>query len=134
MSMEVKKFFMSLGLPLINMYGLSETAGAATYMMPPRMTLEKAGMALPGTQIKIFNPDEQGVGEICIKGRNVFMGYLNNAEATYEVMDSEGYFHTGDIGCLEAGTGFLDITGRQKEIIITAGGENVSPIPIEVAL
>ena len=62
------------------------------------------------------------------------MGYLNNAEATYEVMDSEGYFHTGDIGQVDQKTGHLDITGRLKELIITAGGENVSPIPIEEAL
>ena len=134
MSGETKKFFMSLGLPLMNVYGLSETSGAATYMDPPDITLEKSGRALPGTQIKIFNPDEQGNGEICIRGRNVFMGYLNNPEATFEVMDSEGYFHTGDIGCIDPKTGFLDITGRIKELIVTAGGENVSPIPIEVAL
>lgn len=62
------------------------------------------------------------------------MGYLNNPDATFEVMDSEGYFHTGDIGCLESNSRFLDITGRLKEIIITAGGENVPPIPIEHAI
>ncbi len=62
------------------------------------------------------------------------MGYLNNAEATFDVMDSEGYFHTGDIGQIDPKTGFLDITGRLKEIIVTAGGENVSPIPIEVSI
>jgi long-chain-fatty-acid--CoA ligase ACSBG len=134
MSNDTKLFFMSLGLPLINVYGLSETSGATTYMEPPDISLEKAGKPLPGTQIKIFNPDEQGIGEICIKGRNVFMGYLNNPEATMEVMDAEGYFHTGDIGCLDPASGFLDITGRIKELIVTAGGENVSPIPIEVAL
>ena len=63
----------------------------------------------------------------------MFMGYLNNPTATFEVMDSEGFFHTGDIGQL-TGEGHLDITGRLKELIITAGGENVSPIPIEEAL
>ncbi len=134
MSSEVIKFFMSLGMPLINVYGLSETSGATTFMDQSLITLEKSGRPLPGTQIKIFNPDELGVGEICIRGRNVFMGYLNNPESTIEVMDSEGYFHTGDIGCIDPSTGFLDITGRQKEIIITAGGENVSPIPIEIAI
>jgi long-chain-fatty-acid--CoA ligase ACSBG len=103
---------MSLGLPLINIYGLSETSGAATYMEPPMFSLNKAGKPLPGTSIKIFNPDEQGVGEICVLGRHVFMGYLNNPSATMEVMDSEGYFHTGDIGCIDPKTGFLEITGR----------------------
>lgn len=58
------------------------------------------------------------------------MGYLKNPEATFEVFDTEGYFHSGDIGCIDK-EGFLDITGRLKEIIITAGGENISPIPIE---
>jgi long-chain-fatty-acid--CoA ligase ACSBG len=65
------------------------------------------------------------------------MGYLNNEAATFEVMDSEGFFHTGDLGCLNESTNnqhHLDITGRQKEIIITAGGENVSPLPIEEAI
>jgi long-subunit acyl-CoA synthetase (AMP-forming) len=111
MSREVKKFFMSLGMPLINMYGLSETSGAATYM-DNLMSFDKAGKALPGTQIKIFNPDESGIGEICIRGRNVFMGYLNNEAATFEVMDSEGFFHTGDIGVIDPNTGFLEITDR----------------------
>lgn len=62
------------------------------------------------------------------------MGYLNNPEATFDVMDTEGFFHTGDIGYIDSKSGFLDITGRQKELIITAGGENVSPIPIETAI
>lgn len=125
---------MSLCLPLINVYGLSETSGATTYMEPPLFSLSKSGKALPGTNIKIFNPDEQGIGEICVLGRNVFMGYLNNPEATFDVMDSEGYFHTGDIGQIDPKTQLLEITGRYKELIVTAGGENVSPIPIEVAL
>ena len=72
------------------------------------------------------------MGEICVRGRNLFMGYLNNPDATFEVMDSEGFFHTGDIGQLSGG--HLEITGRLKELIITAGGENVSPILIEEAL
>lgn len=71
-----------------------------------------------------------GIGEICVRGRNVFMGYLNNEKDTIEVIDAEGYFHSGDIGMLDK-QGNLEITGRIKEIIITAGGENVSPIPIE---
>jgi long-subunit acyl-CoA synthetase (AMP-forming) len=98
MSNEVKKFYLSLGLPLINMYGLSETSGSATYMTAPDISIDKSGRALPGTSIKIFNPDETGIGEICIKGRNIFMGYLNNPQETFDSMDSEGYFHTGDMG------------------------------------
>jgi long-chain-fatty-acid--CoA ligase ACSBG len=85
---------------------------------------------LPGTDIKIFNPDENGVGEICVRGRHVFMGYLHHDESTMSVLDPDGFFHTGDIGQIDK-DGYLDITGRLKEIIITAGGENISPIPIE---
>lgn len=70
------------------------------------------------------------MGEICIRGRNIFMGYINNEKDTIEVFDSEGYFHSGDMGFLD-NEGYLEITGRIKEIIITAGGENVSPLPIE---
>lgn len=104
---------MSLGMPLINTYGLSETSGPTTYMTTDQgnFSIDKAGRAFPGTEIKIFNPDEQGIGEICIRGRNVFMGYLNNPQSTFEVLDSEGFFHTGDLGTLDK-NGFLDITGR----------------------
>ena len=116
------------------MYGLSETSGPASYLEPPYLySFDKVGKAIPGTQIKIFNPDEMGVGEICIKGRHVFIGYLKDPTSTHEVMDSEGFFHTGDIGVFDP-NGMLQITGRLKEIIVTAGGENVSPIPIETSL
>jgi long-chain-fatty-acid--CoA ligase ACSBG len=86
---------------------------------------------LPGTQIKIFSVDENGVGEICMRGRNVFMGYLHNESETIEVFDNEGYFHSGDLGFIDE-NGILDITGRIKELIITAGGENISPVKIEI--
>jgi len=90
-------------------------------------------MPLPGTKIKIFNPDEEGVGEICVKGRNVFMGYLKRDEENLEAFDVEGYFHTGDLGFLDE-FGRLQISGRIKDIIITAGGDNISPTPIEFSL
>ena len=113
MPASLKHFYMSLGMPLINMYGLSETAGPTTYMdiSSGEYSLEKGGKAFPGTEIKIFNPDENGVGEICLRGRNVFMGYLNNSTSTVEVLDPVGFFHTGDLGYLDD-QGFLEITGR----------------------
>lgn len=120
-------------MPLINAYGLSETSGGATLQEFPNYKLDKAGKPLPGSEIKIYNPDENGIGEICIRGRNVFMGYLKNEGDTIEVLDSDRFFHTGDIGFLD-NDGFLEITGRLKEIIITAGGENISPLPIEQRL
>lgn len=74
---STRQFFVSINLPIINGYGLSETSAAVTMQEFPCTKLEKAGKPLPGTQIKIFNPDEKGIGEICMKGRHVFMGYLD---------------------------------------------------------
>jgi len=133
LSDKVKRFFAALNMPLINTYGLSETAGGATHMDQGSISITTAGRPYPGTQIKVFNPDEQGVGEVCVRGRNVFMGYLDNDADTIDSFDPEGFFHTGDLGCLDR-RGFLEITGRIKELIITAGGENVSPLPIETQI
>ena len=83
--------------------------------------------------LKIFNPDENGVGEICIRGRNSFIGYLKDEKASQESFDPEGFFHTGDLGKIDSNN-FLVITGREKELIITAGGENISPVPIELSV
>jgi long-chain-fatty-acid--CoA ligase ACSBG len=87
-------------------------------------------MAMPGSQLYINDPDEKGQGEIWIKGRHVMLGYLNNRQATLDCITENGYFKTGDQGRIDKG-GQLKITGRIKELIITAGGENVAPVPIE---
>lgn len=78
----------------------------------------------------LYQQTKDGVGEICLWGRHVFMGYLESEDATVEAIDEEGWLHSGDLGRMD-NQGFLFITGRIKEIIITAGGENVAPIPIE---
>ena len=83
--------------------------------------------------MRIYNPDESGDGEICVRGRNIFMGYLRRDKATWDVFDSEGYFHTGDKGRIDDDDNLI-ITGRIKEIIITSGGENVEPVAIEQAV
>jgi long-chain-fatty-acid--CoA ligase ACSBG len=75
---KTRMFFVSLDMPLANTYGLSETSAAATIQDFPNISLDKAGKPLPGTFLKIYNPDENGIGEICMKGRNIFMGYLKN--------------------------------------------------------
>lgn len=85
---------------------------------------------MPGTDLKIDNPDENGEGEICMRGRNTMMGYLKNEQATAETIDTNGYIHSGDRGKIDS-DGHLRITGRIKEIIIGAGGENIAPVPIE---
>lgn len=112
------------------MYGLSETTGSSTVNFMNDFSLNHAGMTAAGCHIKISNPDEEGKGEIKIKGRHVMMGYLKNDKATIECIDEDGYFCTGDQGRIDKGK-FLKITGRIKELIITAGGENVAPVPIE---
>lgn len=109
---------------------MSETSACETIAWKNRVKFDRSGQACPGTHIRIFNPDEKGQGEICFKGRNMFVGYLKNEKATRETIDPEGYVHSGDLGYLDD-DGFLVISGRLKELIITGGGENVAPIPIE---
>lgn len=117
-------------MPLFNMYGMSETTGTTTMHRKVNFRLDSAGFAMPGTDLKIHNPDEHGEGEICMRGRNTMMGYLKNDKATTETIDSLGFVRSGDKGKIEK-DGHLKITGRIKELIIGAGGENIAPVPIE---
>ena len=123
-------YFASLDMPMLNMYGMSETTGTTTLHTFSRFKLDAAGYAIPGTDLIIKNPDEKGEGEICMRGRNTMMGYLDNEEETKKCIDSYGYVQSGDKGKIDS-DGFLKITGRIKELIITAGGENVAPVLIE---
>ena len=117
---------------LLNLYGMSETTGAFTVQTTGKFDFTVAGWALDGCDLMIANPDENGEGEICMRGRNIMMGYLKNEEATRSTIDNQGYVHSGDKGKVNA-EGFLQITGRIKELIITAGGENIAPVPVEDA-
>ena len=130
MKLSTIEYFASLDIPLFNTYGMSETTGATTYHHETNFRLDTAGVAVPGTVLKIDNPDENGEGEICMRGRNTMMGYLKNDKATKETIDTQGFIRSGDRGKLVEG-GHLKITGRIKELIITGGGENVAPVPIE---
>jgi long-chain-fatty-acid--CoA ligase ACSBG len=123
-------YFASLDIPMFNVYGMSETTGTTTLHTFTDFRLDSAGYALPGTDLKINNPDEHGEGEICMRGRNTMMGYLKNDKATIETIDSQGFIRSGDKGKILP-DGHLKITGRIKELIITGGGENVAPVPIE---
>lgn len=127
---DTSEFFASLTMPITSIFGLTETSGAITYQEFPNIKFNQNGKPLPGTEIKIYNPENDGTGEICIKGRNVFMGYLGREQENLDAFDVEGFFHTGDIGYI-CDDGRLQITGRIKDIIITAGGDNVHPISIE---
>lgn len=131
---QTLEFFKSLGIVLYNAYGMSESTGAEFFNAKGNpIDLTTAGPCLIGTDAIILNPDKDGVGEICFRGRNRFMGYYKNEQATLETIDENGFLHSGDQGYINK-DGNLIITGRLKEIIVTAGGENVAPVPIEEAL
>ena len=124
---EVLDFFASLGLVIYEVYGLSETTGPGTWNNPRSAKLGTVGPALPEMEIEIADD-----GEVLFKGPNVFLGYFKEPEATAEAME-DGWFRTGDVGELDS-DGFLTITGRKKELIITSGGKNIAPVAIEAAL
>jgi len=124
--MEVLEYFASLNMPLNNIYGMSECSGPMTLSYKNHSLTGSAGQALQNTRLKI----DPITGEICTFGRHIMMGYLNNKKKTSETIDSEGWLHSGDIGKLDE-KGFLHITGRIKELIVTSGGENIPPVLVE---
>jgi long-chain acyl-CoA synthetase len=122
---RLSHFFRGMGLMILEGYGLTETTGAATVNGPDQLKIGTVGQPLPGVGIRI---DEDG--EILIKGGNVFPGYWRNEAATKETFAEDGWFRTGDVGELDE-EGFLKITGRKKELIVTAAGKNVAPVVLE---
>jgi long-chain-fatty-acid--CoA ligase ACSBG len=116
-------------MPTIGLYGMTEVSANSTTWDLKMAKAYTAGIPIEGIDFKIDNPDKDGVGEICMRGRSSFLGYYKNEKATREVFDEDGYVHSGDLG--KFNEGFLEITGRIKELIITAGGENIPPVLIE---
>eukprot|EP00088_Acartia_fossae_P049686 TRINITY_DN5492_c0_g1_i1.p1 TRINITY_DN5492_c0_g1~~TRINITY_DN5492_c0_g1_i1.p1 ORF type:complete len:720 (-),score=161.38 TRINITY_DN5492_c0_g1_i1:926-3085(-) len=133
LSEDVFRYFCSLDMPIQELLGSSETSGPQTASYPGHMRVAMVGKCYPSWEIKIDKPDEHGIGEICTRGRNCCIGYLWDEQKTTELIDSEGWVHSGDLGTFDS-DGFLKVGGRSKEIIVTAGGENVAPIPIEDAI
>ncbi|XP_054836873.1 long-chain-fatty-acid--CoA ligase ACSBG2 isoform X2 [Eublepharis macularius] len=130
---ETLEYFLSLDIPVYELYGMSESSGPHSLSHAGIYKLTSCGKEITGCKTMIFKPDSDGNGEVCFAGRHVFMGYLNMEEKTKEAIDNDGWLHSGDLGKHDP-DGFLYITGRIKELIITAGGENIPPVPIEDAV
>jgi long-chain acyl-CoA synthetase len=118
-------FFRGIGITILEGYGLTETCAGVTLNLPDYQHVGSVGRPVPGCTIRIADDSE-----VLIKGGNVFRGYWHNEEATREVFDKDGWFHSGDLGQLDA-DGYLTITGRKKDIIVTSSGKNVAPMVLE---
>jgi long-chain acyl-CoA synthetase len=128
---EMLQFFYDLGIPVANGYGLTETVVAVTVNDLKPFRADTVGKPLPGMEVRIVNPDSQGIGEVAVRGKTVMSGYLNEPEMTAEAI-VDGWFMTGDLGRLDA-TGHLQLFGRKKNMIVTEEGKNIYPEDIESA-
>ena len=125
-SPDLVRWYLALGLPMLEVWGMTESCGASTGMPVDRIKPGSIGPATSYNEVRI----DPATGEILVRGPNVFMGYLNQPEKTAETIDKDGWLHTGDVGTVDE-EGFFRITDRMKDIIITAGGKNITPSELE---
>ena len=128
---QVSKGFREFGINVIQGYGLTECSPIAAVNRDVYFEDASVGLPPPEVAAKILNPDKDGIGEILIKGDNVMVGYYEDPEKTKEVL-IDGWLHTGDLGYIKKG--FIYITGRAKDVIVTANGKNVFPVEVETYL
>ena len=125
-SPDLVRWYMALGLPMLEVWGMTETCGASTGVPASKMKPGSIGPAAAYNEVRL----DPATGEILVRGKNVFAGYLNLPEKTAETIDKDGWLHTGDVGVVDA-DGYYRITDRMKDIIITAGGKNITPSELE---
>lgn len=125
-SPDLVRWYLALGVPMLEVWGMTETCGASTGVPAERMRPGSIGPAASFNEVRL----DPATGEILVRGKNVFAGYLNLPEKTAETIDQDGWLHTGDVGVMDA-DGYFRITDRMKDIIITAGGKNVTPSELE---
>ena len=128
LSQNIAEFFSGIGITILEGYGLTETSPVLTSNTPKNIRFGTVGIKLGNVDLKIAND-----GEILAKGPNIMLGYYNNNQATSDVFDEDGWFHTGDIGKIDK-DGFLKITDRKKSLLVTSAGKNIAPAPLEIAL
>lgn len=132
MNTEAIKGFLNFGINLLQGYGLTETSPVLAGENDKYKRAGSVGFPLPGINIKIDNPNEQGVGEIIANGPTIMLGYYENEEATKEVL-VDNWFHTGDLGYIDK-DGFLFVTGRKKDVIVLKNGKNIYPEELEILI
>lgn len=130
---QILKDFEAFGIQIIFGFGLTECAPLAILNHDRLHLAESVGEVIPGSEAKIIDPDENGVGEICVKGDMVMLGYYQNPEETAKVIDKDGWFHTGDLGWVDE-KGHYYISGRSKNVIVTSNGKNIYPEELEYHL
>ena len=123
---DLLKYFGSLDVNILELFGMSEVTGPTNMSTKEDFRVGKCGLQIPGTETKCA----EGTSEVIFRGRHVMMGYMYNQEATDKTIDADGWLHSGDVGSIDE-DGYLKITGRKKEILITAAGENVAPVLLE---